>query len=113
MAKTQEAKVKSSNKVTAKETKTSVKDQQPAKKTESKATRRPTGQSKPNIFQRAINAVRKYFAETIGELRKVKWPTREEALFLTRIVIVVVTVMSLTLGLLDYVYSQAIALLLR
>ena len=111
MAKTQEA--KGTKKAPAKDAKVSEKNQKSIQKSEPKAVRRAPSQTKPNVFQRAINSVRKYFAETIGELRKVKWPTREEALFLTRIVIIVVTVMSLTLGLLDYIYSQAIVLLLQ
>jgi preprotein translocase subunit SecE len=111
MAKNQEA--KGTKKAPVKETKASTKNQKSIQKSEPKAVRRTQSQSKPNVFQRAFNALRKYFAETIGELHKVKWPTREEAIFLTRIVIVVVTVMSLTLGLLDYIYSQAIALLFR
>ncbi len=105
--KSQEA--KSSKKTTGKDNKAITKSQ----KAEAKPVRRASNQSKPNFFQKAFSAVRKYFGETIGELRKVHWPTREEALFLTRIVVVVVTIMSLTLGLLDYIYSQMISLILR
>lgn len=111
MAKTQEA--KGTKKASQKDTKVSSKDQKSIQKPATKTVRHPSSQSKPNAFQRAINAIRKWFAETMGELRKVQWPTREEALFLTRIVIVVVAVMSLTLGLLDYIYSQVIALILQ
>ena len=56
-------------------------------------SRRTPNQGKPNFFVRTYNGLRKWFQETIGELRKVHWPTREEALFLTRIVIVVIVVM--------------------
>ena len=58
------------------------------------------------------NAIRRYLNETIGELRKVSWPTRKEATNLTIVVIVVVLFMSMLLGLLDYIYSQFFALLL-
>ena len=59
-------------------------------------------------------ALRKYvFKETIGELRKVHWPTREEALFLTRIVIVVIVIMSLRLGRLDLFFRKELALLIQ
>jgi preprotein translocase subunit SecE len=77
------------------------------------ATRRAASQEKPNFFQKAYLAIRKYFNETIGELRKVNWPTREEALFLTRIVLIVVVIMSIILGGLDFLFSRGIALLIQ
>jgi preprotein translocase subunit SecE len=75
--------------------------------------RRASHNEKPNFFVRTYNSLRKYFQETIGELRKVHWPTREEAWFLTRIVIIVVVIMSILLGGLDYIFSQAIAALIQ
>ena len=59
---------------------------------------------KPNFIQR-------YFGETVGELRKVTWPTRKEATNLTMVVIAVVLAMGLLLGLLDFVYSYFFAFL--
>jgi preprotein translocase subunit SecE len=47
------------------------------------------------------NAIQRYFGETAGELRKVSWPTRQEAVQLTLIVLVVMTVMGIFLGLMD------------
>ena len=47
------------------------------------------------------NAVSRYFRETVGELRKVNWPTRREALQLSAIVIVVMVVMGLYLSIVD------------
>ena len=58
-------------------------------------------EKKPNVIQR-------YFRETLGELRKVKWPTTKEAWHLTRIVLMVLVVMSLILGSLDFVFSKLI-----
>jgi preprotein translocase subunit SecE len=58
------------------------------------------------------NAVRRYINETVGELRKVTWPTRKEATNLTIIVLIVTFVMSAYLGLLDYIFTQLFALLL-
>jgi preprotein translocase subunit SecE len=58
-------------------------------------------EKKPNVIQR-------YFRETVGELRKVKWPTTKEAWHLTRIVLMVLVVMSLILGSLDFVFSKLI-----
>jgi preprotein translocase subunit SecE len=62
-------------------------------------------EKKPNIVQR-------YFRETIGELRRVSWPTWKEAWDLTKIVLIVMVAMSMILGLLDYVYSTVITRLL-
>lgn len=58
------------------------------------------------------NAVARWWRETIGELRKVSWPTRPEAIRLTRIVIVVMALMSALLGVLDYVFTQLVAFIL-
>ena len=47
------------------------------------------------------NAIQRYFSETAGELRKVSWPTRQEAVQLTILVLVVMVFMGLFLGLMD------------
>ena len=52
------------------------------------------------------NAVVRYYRETVGELKKVVWPTREEAIRLTWIVLVVITIMAIILGSADYLFSQ-------
>ncbi len=49
--------------------------------------------------------IQRWFRETRGELRKVVWPTREEALRLTYIVIGVALFMGLVLGLADLLLS--------
>ncbi len=59
----------------------------------------------PNVFQR-------WYRETMGELRKVTWPTRQEAQRLTGIVVAVMIAMSLVLGLLDYIFSSLVTLIL-
>ncbi len=53
----------------------------------------------------ADNAIIRYFRETRAELRKVNWPTRQEAWSLTRIVLGVTIAMAAFLGLLDYLFS--------
>jgi preprotein translocase subunit SecE len=57
------------------------------------------------------NAVQKWWRETIGELRKVVWPTRKEALRLTWIVCIVIVVMGVVLGLLDFGFTKLIGLI--
>lgn len=68
---------------------------------------------KENFFQRMTDGVRRYFNETVGELRKVTWPTRREATNLTVVVLIVLLGMSIYLGGLDFIFSQFIALLFR
>ena len=58
------------------------------------------------------NLVTRYFRETIGELRKVTWPTRQEATSLTIVVLIVIAVMSMFLGFLDFIYSRFFILIL-
>jgi preprotein translocase subunit SecE len=48
------------------------------------------------------NAIARFYRETVGELRKVSWPTREEAINLTIIVLIVLTVMAALLGAVDW-----------
>ncbi len=58
------------------------------------------------------NAVVRYYRETVGELRKVVWPTREEAVRLTGIVLIVITTMAAVLGTFDYLFSQLVRFLI-
>jgi len=64
-------------------------------------------QKKLNFFQRT----KRFWRETIGELRKVSWPTPKEAWDLTKIVLIVTVFMSMLLGLMDFVFSRLIGLL--
>jgi len=50
-----------------------------------------------------------FFNDIIGELRKVVWPTRQEATRLTLIVIGLCLVMGLLLGAVDYGFSELVA----
>ncbi len=52
------------------------------------------------------NPVTRYFRDTSAELKKVTWPTRQEATKLTIIVLIVVGFMSALLGTLDYIFSR-------
>ena len=58
------------------------------------------------------NAIQRYFNETRGELRKVSWPTRQEAVNLTSITLVVIVSMSAFLGTLDYIFNQLFSFIL-
>ena len=64
-------------------------------------------EKKPNIFDK----IKRFWRETIGELRKVTWPTPPEAWALTKVVLIVTVIMSLILGLMDFVFQKLIGLL--
>jgi preprotein translocase subunit SecE len=55
--------------------------------------------------RRELGVIR-YLRETRAELRKVTWPTREEAINLTYIVLGVTLAFALFLGLLDWLFTQ-------
>ena len=61
--------------------------------------------------KRELGIIR-YLRETRAELKKVTWPTREEALNLTYIVLGVTFAFALFLGLLDWTFSQVFQLIL-
>ena len=58
------------------------------------------------------NFVTRYYKETAGELRKVNWPTRQEAIRLTQIVVAVIFIMAAILGGLDYLYTKLFGLII-
>lgn len=64
------------------------------------------------VAHKQPNRIQRYFRETMGELKKVKWPTRKEATNLTIVVLIVVFVMSVFLGSLDFLFARFFALIL-
>lgn len=59
-----------------------------------------------------LTRVKKWWRETLGELRKVTWPTVQDARRLTLIVLAVMAGMAIVLGLLDLLFSYLITLIL-
>jgi preprotein translocase subunit SecE len=57
------------------------------------------------------NRLVRWWHETVGELRKVTWPTPQEAWRLTKVVLIVMTSTSIVLGLLDWIFSKLILLI--
>lgn len=55
--------------------------------------------------------IKRWWRETIGELKKVNWPTPQEAWRLTKIVIVVIIAMGTLLGGLDFLFTKLIGLI--
>jgi len=67
----------------------------------------PKKKKKLSFFQK----IQRFWRETVGELRKVTWPTPQEAWKMTRLVLVVMVIMAIVLGLLDFAFSRLITLL--
>ncbi len=66
-----------------------------------------------SIEKKQPNFIVRYFRETVGELKKVNWPTRQEAMNLTLIVLAVTFGMSVVMGLLDFVFSRFFGLIFK
>ncbi len=58
------------------------------------------------------NRLARFWRETIAELRKVVWPTRDQAINLTIIVILTVVAMSAFLGIIDLMLNNLVRLIL-
>ena len=54
-----------------------------------------------------------FLRQTYDELKQVVWPTRKEIFRLTSIVIIISVIMGLYIGGLDWVFTQAIQLVLK
>jgi preprotein translocase subunit SecE len=65
------------------------------KKSKKQTRRQPKKQAKQPT------GLRRWYRDTMGELRKVSWPTRREALSLTYVVVIVMALMAAVLGSLD------------
>jgi preprotein translocase subunit SecE len=65
-----------------------------------------TSKSEPNAFNRLGDSVMNFVRDTRAELRKVTWPSREEAWRLTLIVLGAVVAMSLILGAADFLFAE-------
>lgn len=57
------------------------------------------------ILTKIFDPITNYFRETWAELKKVRWPTRQEAQNLTLIVLAVTVGMALLLGAMDLFFS--------
>jgi len=64
------------------------------------------------LTEKKDNAINRFYRETVGELRKVSWPTRDEATNLTVIVIIVLVGMAVFLGTVDLIGEQLLKLAL-
>lgn len=58
------------------------------------------------------NAIQQFFRETMGELRKVSWPTWPEARRLTILVLLVMVFMGVVLGVVDLLAHDGLNIIL-
>ena len=65
------------------------------------------------VNEKQEGGLQRWLRETRGELRKVTWPTREEALRLTYVVIGLSLVMGAVLGGVDFILNTLYTLVLR
>ena len=68
--------------------------------------------AKAQVVRKQPNRIVRYFQESNAELRKVNWPSRQEARRLTILVLVVVAIASAVLGTLDYAFSKLVGWIL-
>lgn len=59
------------------------------------------------------NPIVRYFKDTRAEVAKVTWPTREEGIRLTTVVLIVTTISAILLFGIDSLFNLIIALLLQ
>jgi preprotein translocase subunit SecE len=90
--------------------KQSASDAKPERQPETK--RKPAPQrDAPRKSPKSQNALIRYFQDTGDELRKVSWPTREQAIRLTLIVLGSTVAAALFFGVLDLLFQRLAALL--
>ncbi|OGO06710.1 MAG: preprotein translocase subunit SecE [Chloroflexi bacterium RBG_13_56_8] len=64
------------------------------------------------VEQKKENRIVRYLKEVRAEVRKVVWPSRRTTINLTMIVLAVTTVMSISMGLIDWIFSRLFALII-
>ncbi len=62
--------------------------------------------------RKKTNAVYRFYRETMAELRKVSWPTKKEAISLTKLVIIVIFAVGVFLGMADFIFSRLFGFIL-
>ncbi len=68
--------------------------------------------AKAQIAKRKSNFISRIVRETVAELRKVSWPTRQDATQLTLLVLGVVIVASAVMGVLDFLFARVMAIII-
>jgi len=74
-----------------------------------KQTKKPVEKVEKKETVKKPNWLQTRYREINGEMRRVTWPTRREAINMTGIVLLVLFVMAIFLGIVDYLASRLIA----
>ena len=61
----------------------------------------------PGLFAR----IGKFFREVFGEVKKLSWPTKKELASYTLTVLAFIVLMSIVIGVLDFVFGKGLSLL--
>lgn len=72
-----------------------------------------TAKKKKNIFVRFFSAIGRFFKNTIGEMKRVVWPSGKEVRSSLVIVVIFVLIAALIIFGLDFLFSQGVKLLLE
>ena len=54
------------------------------------------------------NSIRKFFSEVRAEMQKVTWPTREEVMGSTGVVLMTMLILSTFIGISDFILSRGL-----
>lgn len=73
-----------------------------------KKTPRKTGPSEPSLWTR----FQMYLREVVYELRKVVWPSRKETIGSTSVVVVIVILVGIYLGIVDFILARFVRFLI-
>ena len=68
--------------------------------------------AKAQLARGRSNPISRLVRETTVELKKVTWPTRQDAIQLTVLVLVVVLVSSALLGFLDFLFARLVGFII-
>jgi len=60
-----------------------------------------------------INKVTTFFTEVRAEMQKVTWPTREELIGSTSVVLMTMLILSAFIGIMDFIMSGLLRIILR
>jgi preprotein translocase subunit SecE len=63
-------------------------------------------------IKRIFQKVMQFFSEAKTELKKVTWPSRKQTLASTSVVIIIVLIVAIYLGIVDYVLAKLMKLIL-
>ncbi len=74
--------------------------------TPGKRARQEASEEKGNFFVRTARGIANYFRGVKEELEKVVWPTREELIRLSRIIIVVTLFSAVVLGIMSFIFNE-------